>query len=129
MTDFLWKKKERLNEQLNFFGYKNKRFVSVYASKPKITVDGSVRKLPAHTADYYRQAIGIQNIYSDQQSILNQNLMAAHYGVGSSMDSILRGQQAGIEEIRQGEQAAAASGFTGLSPAWGIERLLRGSYL
>lgn len=38
MIKFLWKKKERLNEQLNFFNAKKKRFVSVYASKPRIRI-------------------------------------------------------------------------------------------
>ena len=36
MFDFLWYKKERLNEQLKFFGAK--RFRSVYAKKPRIRI-------------------------------------------------------------------------------------------
>ena len=38
MSDFNWKRKERLQEQLKFFGAKKTRFISCYAKKPKVRV-------------------------------------------------------------------------------------------
>ncbi len=38
MLDWRWKKKEAIKEQCSFFGYKPKRFISVYAKKPRILV-------------------------------------------------------------------------------------------
>jgi len=36
--DFDWKRKERLQEQLKFFGASKTRFISCYAKKPKIRI-------------------------------------------------------------------------------------------
>lgn len=38
MSDFDWKRKERLQEQLKFFGAKKTRFISCYAKKPRVRV-------------------------------------------------------------------------------------------
>jgi hypothetical protein len=43
MIGWQWKKKEALAEQLKFFGAKKQRFISVYASKPRILVKVKVK--------------------------------------------------------------------------------------
>ena len=39
MSDFVWHKKEALQEQLKFFGAKKQKFISVYARKPRVRVE------------------------------------------------------------------------------------------
>ena len=38
MEDFLWAKRQKLNEQLKFFKAKKKKFISIYAKKPRIVI-------------------------------------------------------------------------------------------
>lgn len=42
MSDFMWKKRERLTEQLKFFGAKKQQFISIYAKKPRILMRNKI---------------------------------------------------------------------------------------
>ena len=92
--------KERLAEQLKFFGAKKTKFISVYARKPRILCKAKVKKSAASLAER-RQQSGIdqqralQDLYNDQYLRGTQNTSAgfnsmiqAQMGISNQLNSI-----------------------------------------
>ncbi len=62
-------KKSRLNSQLKFFGCESKRFISVYAKKPRILV-----KPKSSRADIIRFSAGERALEAMQREVMHAQL-------------------------------------------------------
>lgn len=94
-----WFEKKRLSEQLKFFGAKKTKFVSCYASKPRISMkedryrfdlrpfDNATREAlrnrrhAEHQQAYNQQVLGV---LGNQQSGLGQSSMGLYGGLGGA---------------------------------------------
>lgn len=65
--------KERLAEQLKFFGAKKTKFISVYAKKPRIVCKAKVTSTPMQ----YGSERYLGNLYQDQ---LNRGIQNSQFG-------------------------------------------------
>jgi len=69
-NNWQWKKKERLVEQLKFFNYKPKRFISCYAKKPRISMK----------EDRYKIDLRIDPLIALYQDQLNRGMQNSTLG-------------------------------------------------
>ena len=62
VDNWVWIKKERLSEQLQFFKAKKTKFISVYAKKPRILINQSTPKMRG----YNKSPDALEALYQSQ---------------------------------------------------------------
>ncbi len=80
-------KKSRLNSQLKFFGCKSKRFISVYAKKPRILV-----KPKSSRADIIRFSAGERELEAMQREVMQREVMHAQLEIQAAQLQTQAGQ-------------------------------------
>ncbi len=123
MNEFAWKDKDKLKEQLKFFGAKKQQFISVYAKKPRIRVevkkdeykliDDSERwRLQQNVAlGRLQQNVALANLRSSQASALYN--AASISGLSGKNHNLLGSQAHWLQKNSVGYPVAAISAFLG----------------
>lgn len=84
-------KSSRLDVQLRFFGFKKKRFISVYAKKPRIIVRAKVEKLPNALDALVREGVrrnGIDYIRCAHLAQQQHGIALAQQSMGAAQSDI-----------------------------------------
>jgi|GEM_PF-3023585 len=102
-----WYEKKRLTEQLKFFNYKPKRFISVYAKKPRILVKEKT----------YRIDLRSQTMIASMQSQIYTGMQNTHNAY-LQREAMLANQQAAIGS--QGQGLSSGLGGAGIATVFGL---------
>ena len=107
--------KERLAEQLKFFGAKKTKFISVYARKPRILCKAKVNQSAASMAERRGQS-GI-----DQQRAL-QELCNAQYLRGTQNNPLGFAQASQLQAMAQMANIGVSNGLMGMATGADLNR-------
>lgn len=117
--------KERLTEQLKFFGAKKTKFISVYAKKPRIVCRAKVKQVSSNR--FIRESIGFDNKEIQLAALYNQQRqMGIHNSsLGYSQMAAMNHAHTTINNANMcASNAAMSQASHGLGGACGVGALI-----